>query len=411
MAIIDNTLAAQIPTFDPAAPLQEAAKIQNMQAEAQAAQFKQNQTEMGAEMRGIQPFVNTPEFPQKWAQAADRLRQRGVIDDQMHQQWANSPSPLLMKSIIAKTEDPALSFRKEEAVREQGNTDRSFLQQKTQSDRTYGLAVKADARADEGPVEETQQRMQAAKVAGLDTATPQGRTFALTGKMPEADASFGDTISNRTAAATKMGLSPDDPGFKSYVLTGKMPREDAQPLTATDKKAILEADEKVQSGRQTIDNLNKAKLLSKEAMSGPWATKRGYAASFLGETSDTGKAGVATQDLENLVTSNALQQLRSIFGGNPTEGERGILLDIQGSVNKPDNVRQKIYDRAIEAADKRLKFEQQRADELRGGSFYKGQGGTSKASTLSKPITQAEYQKLESGATFTAPDGSQRVKP
>jgi hypothetical protein len=28
--------------------------------------------------------------------------------------------------MIASTEDPTLSFRKQEAVREQGNTDRSF---------------------------------------------------------------------------------------------------------------------------------------------------------------------------------------------------------------------------------------------------------------------------------------------
>jgi hypothetical protein len=149
MAIIDNTLAAQVPQFNPATPLAQAAQIQNAQAEAQANQFKQNQTEMGAEMRSLQPFVNTPEFPAKWAQAADRLRQRGVIDDQMHEQWANAPSPLLMKSIIAKTEDPALSFRKDEAKREQGNTDRSFGLQKTNADRTYGLAVRAADRLDD----------------------------------------------------------------------------------------------------------------------------------------------------------------------------------------------------------------------------------------------------------------------
>lgn len=149
MAIIDNTLAAQVPQFNPATPLMQAAKIQEAQAEAQANQYKQNQTEMGAEMRGLQPFVNTPEFPAKWREAADKLRQRGVINDQMHEQWANAPSPLLMKSIISKTEDPALSFRKDEAKREQGNTDRSFGLQKTNADRTYGLAARAADRADD----------------------------------------------------------------------------------------------------------------------------------------------------------------------------------------------------------------------------------------------------------------------
>lgn len=149
MAIIDNTIAGQMPAFDPATPLMHAAQIQKAQADAQAEEFKQKQTAVGSEMRGVAPFVNTPEFPQRWAQAADNLLKNGVIDQQTHQQIYNSPSPLMLKSIIAKTEDPALSFRKDEAVREQGNTDRSFLQQKTNSDRTYALAVKADARADD----------------------------------------------------------------------------------------------------------------------------------------------------------------------------------------------------------------------------------------------------------------------
>lgn len=149
MAMIDNTLAAQIPTFDPATPLAEAAKVQNMQAEAQAAQFKQRQTEIGSEARGLQAFVNTPEFPAKWAEAADRMHDKGLLDDRAHQQWRNTPSPLLLKQMITSTEDPTLTFRKDEAVREQGNTDRSFGLQKTTSDRNYLLAKRAADRADD----------------------------------------------------------------------------------------------------------------------------------------------------------------------------------------------------------------------------------------------------------------------
>lgn len=253
---------------------------------------------------------------------------------------------------------------------------------------SYGLQKRAADRADEGPVETATQRAAAARANGIDPTTPQGKAYVLTGKLPEADASFTQNVEARKAAAVANGLDPNSPGYQSYVLTGKMPREDAQPLTATDKKAILEADEKVQSGNQVVANLMKAKALSKQAMAGPLAAGRGYAASFLGESSDLGKSGIATTDLNNLVTSNALQQLKTIFGGNPTEGERAILLDIQGSASQPDEVRQKIYDRAIDAAKKRLAFEQQRADELRGGSFYKPTGGSSKMSTQAAAKSQ-----------------------
>jgi hypothetical protein len=268
------------------------------------------------------------------------------------------------------------------------------------------------------------QRAAAARQYGVDPATPQGRAYILTGKIPEADTTFSAAVEQRKAAALTNGLDPASPGYQSFVLTGKMPREDAQPLTATDKKAVLEADDRVQSGTQLLENLNKAKRISKDAFSGPMAGKLGYAASFLGSTSDTGKAGIATQELDNLVTANALQQLKATFGAAPTEGERKILLDIEGSVGKPDAVRQKIYDRAIEAAQKRLAFEQQRADELRGGTFYKPSGGASRGSAQSasaarpaaapaqsQPISKQQYDALPSGETFMAPDGTMRIKP
>jgi hypothetical protein len=401
MAIIDNTLAAQVPTFDPATPLAQAAKLQAADQEMRQNQFKQAQLELGSEARGLAAVQNSPEFPARWAEAADRMLQKGLLTPQAHAQWRNTPSPLLLKQMIAQTEDPTLSFQKDEAKRAQGNADRNFLLQKRAADR-----------ADEGAVDEADDRAKAASKYGLDPNSPQGRTFTLTGKMPEADTSFQSAIEQRKQAAVANGLDPSSPGFQSYVLTGKMPREDAQPLTATDKKAILEADEAVLSNQAAIDSLNRAKTYSKDAFAGPLAGKIGYATSFLGESSDLGKAGSKTLQLENEITTNALSQLKAIFGGAPTEGERKILLDIQGSASKSDKDRQEIFDRAILAAQKRLEFNRKRADELRGGQFYKPQGSMSRApAAQTQGITQAEYEKLPSGSKFIAPDGTERIKP
>lgn len=293
------------------------------------------------------------------------------------------------------------AFRQEEAKRAQQNADRSF-----------SLQSRAAARADQGPVETAGQRAQAAEKFGIPQGTPEFKAYVLTGKMPEGNTTIQNQTDQRRAAAQANGLTPDNPAYNSYVLTGKMPREDAQPLTATDKKAVLEADEMVQNTQNVITNLSKAKELSKAAFAGPMADKRGYAASFLGESSDIGKAGIATTDLNNLVSANALSQLKTIFGGNPTEGERKILLDIQGSAGQPDAVRQKIYDRAIEAANRRMAFSKQRADELRGGQFYKPQGSMTRAPVAqSQGISQQQYEALPSGSPFTAPDGTQRIKP
>lgn len=178
-------------------------------------------------------------------------------------------------------------------------------------------------------------------------------------------------MAQREQALTARGLDPKDPRNQQFILTGKFPREDAQPLTATDKKAILEADDAVMAATNVIGNLNKIKELSKKAFEGPLAGVRGYVGSLVGN-----EAGTATSEMDNLITTNALQQLKTIFGGNPTEGERAILLKIQGASSQPDSVRQKIFDQAIQLAQRRLEFEKQRADALRGGTFYKaGQGG------------------------------------
>lgn len=115
MAIIDNTLASQVPTFDPATPLKQAAQLQAADQEARQNQFKQAQLELGSEARGLAAVQNTPEFPKLWAEASDRMLQKGLLTPQAHQQWRNTPSPLLLKQMIAQTEDPTLQFRKERA--------------------------------------------------------------------------------------------------------------------------------------------------------------------------------------------------------------------------------------------------------------------------------------------------------
>jgi len=95
------------------------------------------------------------------------------------------------------------------------------------------------------------------------------------------------------------------------------------------------------------------------------AGERGWLTSQFGSD-----AGNDTRELNQVVTEGALQQLKAIFGGMPTEGERKILLEIQGSAEMPQEVRDKIYQRALALAERRMKFNKDRADELRSGTYY-----------------------------------------
>lgn len=142
------------------------------------------------------------------------------------------------------------------------------------------------------------------------------------------------------------------------------------PMSATDKKAIIEADEAVMNNEAAIKGLDDASRISKDAYGNPLAAIYSKVGQYFGDT-----AAEKTVELQNLTTTQALQQMKSIFGAAPTEGERKILLEIQGSASLPDKQRQEIFRRAKEAAERRLAFNRQNADQLRGGTYFKpGQG-------------------------------------
>lgn len=209
----------------------------------------------------------------------------------------------------------------------------------------------------------------------------------------------------RAQAAQSFGLSPDDPGYQSFILTGKMPREDAQPLTATDKKAILEADEMVQANQTAVDMLSS--VLTPDETGKSLNDKAGYGfgadtQSWLARNDPTGllddEKGQATTELSNVVLNQALSTLKSTFGAAPTEGERKILVDLQASVDKTPKEREAILKRAIDLANRRLAFNKQRADELRGGTFYRQGGGSGTAST---PPANPAARRTSSGVEFS----------
>lgn len=137
------------------------------------------------------------------------------------------------------------------------------------------------------------------------------------------------------------------------------------PMNSTIQKEIFEADEGAMAGQSVVQSLTRALELNDQAWSGPVADPASYAGSLIGNEGAT-----ATQELKNLVTAQALDQLKVTFGSMPTEGERKILLEIQGSVNQAPEVRRVIFERALAAAQRRIIANQQKAEALRGGTYF-----------------------------------------
>jgi hypothetical protein len=251
--------------------------------------------------------------------------------------------------------------------------------------------------------EQRKQSGQVTKVGGnLVRVGPSGQVTELY-RAPQVQKPAKLTDAERRAQAG--GLKPGTPEYEKYVLQGPLNRQ----LTAADRKQIMQSDEAVQSGRNAITSLRQAMDLSKKAYSGAsvFPETLGYMTSQLGY-----EGGEATEALSNIVKAQALEQLKATFGSMPTEGERKILLEIQGSVGQAPKVREAIWRRAIKMAQRRVRFNQQQAEALRSGQYYE-RGYTPAAREYTGiPVIDARQGRQQQSASppvegaRQAPDGN-----
>lgn len=146
--------------------------------------------------------------------------------------------------------------------------------------------------------------------------------------------------------------------------------------SATLQKEMFETDESILAGQNVLGALDRALELNKEGQSrSGWgadigATIGANVPDFFPGLGGNQQMDANTLELKNLVTAQALDQLKATFGAMPTEGERKILLEIQGSVDQPREVREAIFRRARAAAEKRLAFNRKKAEALRSGQYF-----------------------------------------
>jgi hypothetical protein len=194
-----------------------------------------------------------------------------------------------------------------------------------------------------------------------------------------------------------------------------------QNLSTAERKEVFESDAAAQSGNSAIMTLKQALALNDKAYSGFGAETAGFLGSQVG-----GESGKVTRELENLITAQALDQLKATFGAAPTEGERKILLDIQGSVTENRDVRKKIWERAVQMAQRRVDFNKTQSQAIRSGEYFKSgfspvtpdaapPPADATSASLVRVNSAQEAQsliqsgKLKSGDHFTDENGIDRV--
>jgi hypothetical protein len=176
---------------------------------------------------------------------------------------------------------------------------------------------------------------------------------------------------------------PDGSPNKAYQDYEANKKPNKAGLSATAQKELFEADETIEGSKSAIESFKQALAINDKAMGGFGSGTLATVGSVLPEAIRP-DAVDATKELDNILQNAALPQLKAIFGGMPTEGERAILLEVQGSSAQPSNVRTGIFNRAIKAAEKRIAINEDKASRLRSGTYFSDDAGT-----LSTPTPQA----------------------
>jgi len=176
-------------------------------------------------------------------------------------------------------------------------------------------------------------------------------------------------------------LSGGQPVFQDA--NGKFMTADRQPVTQFDTKPktysegerrqIFKTEDGINTAMGTLKSLEQALALNEQAYEGSLSGWR----KTLGQlTSSNDPQYVATENFDNLQITAAIQNLKNMFPGSVTEGERQALVDLQAVSKYPRAVRDQIIRRGMEAVKTVISRETDRLERLKGGE-YSSRGGSS----------------------------------
>jgi hypothetical protein len=136
------------------------------------------------------------------------------------------------------------------------------------------------------------------------------------------------------------------------------------PAEVTLKK---EAEDFIASSKQSLLDLKQAYALNPNSLAGGWLEK---GQQFLSEAAGSKDPVIVnTRIINNLLGSQGLAKLKATFGGAPTEGERAILMELEGIGSKTREERAAIIKRTYKVLQDRMAREQARLDQITSGAY------------------------------------------
>lgn len=199
-----------------------------------------------------------------------------------------------------------------------------------------------------------------AKDKGFKVGTPEYQT--------EVDKQAKILLENKLAqiTATLGGLQIQ---AGNLALATKKEERAASELDAGELKILTENKQAIKSTQSAMDLMDEAQGLVDKAFTKSTADQAEY--QRLKKTDPKNERVVATEQLEQILTTSALQGLRAAFGGSPTEGERNVQLLTQGLSASSSASRRQIINRIKNGLIKNKTFYEEANEDLLSGSYKK----------------------------------------
>jgi hypothetical protein len=158
---------------------------------------------------------------------------------------------------------------------------------------------------------------------------------------------------------------------------------DAKPRTLSgyEQKLVVQSEDVLASAEDTLGKLRRVMELNPKALEGSLTGFRKQVGSLFASDDPT---YVATEELDNTLSSMALSMLKSTFPGSVTEGERKALMALQGSSSLPRAARDRIYRNAFAAAQTVAARAKERIQKTQSG-YYSERTSPKPAAAAGKP--------------------------
>lgn len=178
------------------------------------------------------------------------------------------------------------------------------------------------------------------------------------------------------------GVDPRTPEGQKLLF----PRTD-RPISATDKKAVFEAEDEKPAVQGTLETLDRALDLNKSAFSWYGAGALGSIGSKMpgaGYFIDQDRAK-ATLEWQKMMSPEALQNMANTLKGATTDFELRKFTEMLADPETPPEIRERVIGRLKTLAQRKMDIIDRRVKDLRSGTYFNPEGGQPTAAPSPTP--------------------------